>query len=89
MLTSGTLEEKETRHVETFHRNPVSERISLGKAWPAAGSEPCVLEGDNPPREASPAVRLITAIHLNRGKVYIRYILTHKEYDTGDWKTQN
>ena len=32
--------------------------------------------------------RLITAIHFNMRKVYIRYILTHKEYDNGDWKTQ-
>jgi len=30
--------------------------------------------------------RLITSIHFNRGKVYIRYILTHAEYDRGDWK---
>lgn len=30
--------------------------------------------------------RLITAIHFNRQKIYIRYILTHKEYDKGDWK---
>lgn len=30
--------------------------------------------------------RLIASIHFNRGKVYIRYILTHAEYDRGDWK---
>jgi mRNA interferase HigB len=30
--------------------------------------------------------RLITSIHFNRGKVYIRYVLTHTEYDRGDWK---
>ena len=30
--------------------------------------------------------RLITSIHFNRSKVYIRHILTHKEYDRGDWK---
>ncbi len=30
--------------------------------------------------------RLITAIHFNRQKIYIRQILTHKEYDKGDWK---
>ncbi len=27
--------------------------------------------------------RLITSIHFNRGKVYVRYILTHTEYDQG------
>ncbi len=31
-------------------------------------------------------VRIITAIHYNRKKVYIRAVLTHKEYDTEKWK---
>ncbi len=30
--------------------------------------------------------RLIASIHFNRGKVYIRRVLTHSEYDKGDWK---
>jgi mRNA interferase HigB len=30
--------------------------------------------------------RLITSIHFNRGKVYIRNVLTHTEYNRGDWK---
>ncbi|MCP4702263.1 MAG: type II toxin-antitoxin system HigB family toxin [Gammaproteobacteria bacterium] len=30
--------------------------------------------------------RIIAAIHLNRGKVYIRHVLTHSEYDKGTWK---
>ncbi len=30
--------------------------------------------------------RLITSIHFNRGKVYIRNVFTHKEYDKGAWK---
>jgi len=30
--------------------------------------------------------RLITVIHFNRGKVYIRHILTHRDYDKGSWK---
>ena len=30
--------------------------------------------------------RLIAAIHFNRGKVYIRHVLTHADYDRGDWK---
>ncbi len=30
--------------------------------------------------------RLITSIHFNRNKVYIRHVLTHAEYDRGDWK---
>jgi mRNA interferase HigB len=31
-------------------------------------------------------VRLIAAIHFNRGKLYIRHVLTHKEYDKGKWR---
>jgi mRNA interferase HigB len=30
--------------------------------------------------------RLITVIHYNREKVYIRNVLTHAEYNRGDWK---
>ena len=30
--------------------------------------------------------RLIAAIHYNTHRVYIRYILTHKEYDRGSWR---
>ena len=31
--------------------------------------------------------RLIASIHFNRGKVYIRHVLTHQAYDRGGWKT--
>lgn len=30
--------------------------------------------------------RLICVIHYDRGKVYVRHILTHAEYDRGRWK---
>ncbi|MYE90257.1 type II toxin-antitoxin system HigB family toxin [Candidatus Poribacteria bacterium] len=30
--------------------------------------------------------RLIASIHFNRQKVYVRHVLTHAEYDKGDWK---
>ncbi|PYS46353.1 MAG: hypothetical protein DMG13_30160 [Acidobacteria bacterium] len=30
--------------------------------------------------------RLIAVIHFNRQRVYVRHILTHKEYDLGKWK---
>lgn len=30
--------------------------------------------------------RLIAAIHYNRRKVFVRSVLTHAEYDRGDWK---
>ena len=31
--------------------------------------------------------RLVASIHFNRGKVYIRSVLTHEEYDREGWKT--
>ena len=31
-------------------------------------------------------LRLIAIIHFQRQKIYIRHILTHKEYDKGTWK---
>jgi len=31
-------------------------------------------------------VRLIAAIHYNRKRIYIRWVLTHREYDQGRWK---
>jgi mRNA interferase HigB len=31
--------------------------------------------------------RLITSIHFNRSQIYIRHVLTHSEYDKGDWKS--
>ena len=33
-------------------------------------------------------LRLIASIHFNRQKLYIRHILTHKEYDKGDWSNK-
>jgi len=30
--------------------------------------------------------RLIASVHFNRGKVYVRHVLTHEEYDRGEWK---
>ncbi len=30
--------------------------------------------------------RLIAAIHYNTSMVYVRHIVTHKEYDRGTWK---
>ena len=30
--------------------------------------------------------RLIAAIHYNRRIIYVRHVLTHREYDEGKWK---
>jgi len=32
--------------------------------------------------------RLIAAISYNKGKVYVLRVLTHREYDTNQWKAQ-
>lgn len=32
--------------------------------------------------------RLAVAIHFNKGKVYIHRVMTHKEYDRGEWKEE-
>ena len=31
-------------------------------------------------------VRIVSAIHYNRKRIYIRAVLTHEEYDKGKWK---
>jgi mRNA interferase HigB len=31
-------------------------------------------------------LRLIASVHFNRQKLYIRHILTHKEYDKSYWR---
>ncbi|PON15744.1 hypothetical protein C2W62_22200 [Candidatus Entotheonella serta] len=31
--------------------------------------------------------RLIAAVHFNRGKVYIRHVLTPEGYNTGTWQS--
>lgn len=30
--------------------------------------------------------RLVTVIHYNTGKIYVRAVLTHREYDQEHWK---
>ena len=30
--------------------------------------------------------RLVASMHFNRGKVYVRHVLTHAQYDAGAWK---
>jgi mRNA interferase HigB len=35
---------------------------------------------------AGHSLRLIAAVHFNTGKVFVRHVLTHAEYDTGRWK---
>ncbi len=32
--------------------------------------------------------RLITVIHFNTGRLYVRHVLIHAEYDRGTWKNE-
>jgi mRNA interferase HigB len=33
-------------------------------------------------------LRIMAAVHFNTGKVFIRQVLTHPEYDKGHWRTK-
>ncbi|MEY2342423.1 type II toxin-antitoxin system HigB family toxin [Acidithiobacillus sp. IBUN Pt1247-S3] len=33
-------------------------------------------------------LRIIAAVHFNTGKVFIRWVLTHSEYDKGRWRVR-
>jgi len=30
--------------------------------------------------------RLVTSIHFNRQKIYVRHVLTHADYSKGEWR---
>ena len=32
--------------------------------------------------------RVVAATHFNRGKVFVRHVLTHADYDRGSWKAR-
>lgn len=32
--------------------------------------------------------RLVVVVHFNRGKLFIRRVMTHAEYDEGKWKDE-
>jgi len=56
-----------------------------GGSWRRRSTKNFLLSRGLSPR-LSNKYRLIVSIHFNRGKVYVRHILTHAEYDRGDWK---
>jgi mRNA interferase HigB len=63
-------------------RNDFSSFVELRRVFPAAdqvGKLTVFNVGGN-------KVRLIAAIHYNRRKVYVRAVLTHREYDEQRWK---
>ncbi len=32
--------------------------------------------------------RIVAVAHFNRGKLFIRHVLTHKQYDRGTWRKE-
>ena len=39
-----------------------------------------------PVKKRTSLYRLIVTIRYDKGRVFVRYVLTHAEYDRGDWK---
>ncbi|NER82799.1 MAG: type II toxin-antitoxin system HigB family toxin [Leptolyngbya sp. SIO1D8] len=92
VITRKRLNEFAIRHPDTrsalvqwyklIKQNEFASFVELRKLFPSAdkiGKLTVFNIGGN-------KVRLIAAIHYNRKKVYIRAVLTHKEYDAGKWK---
>jgi len=71
------------RWFKIMHRTNYTSFAELRKTFPSAdqvGDLTVFNIGGN-------KYRLIASIHYNRGKVYIRHVLTHDEYDKGAWKS--
>ncbi|NJL37946.1 MAG: type II toxin-antitoxin system HigB family toxin [Leptolyngbyaceae cyanobacterium RM2_2_4] len=92
MITRKRLNEFARLHPDTqnalaqwytlIKRNDFTSFVELRKLFPSAdqvGKLTVFNIGGN-------KVRLVTAIHYNRKKVYIRAVLTHEEYNKGTWK---
>jgi mRNA interferase HigB len=70
------------RWFKIMERSEFADAEALGTAFPSAdkvGNLVVFNIGGN-------KYRLIAAIHFNRGRVYVRNVLTHDEYDRGGWK---
>lgn len=71
-----------TRWYKTMERSQFNDFVELRAAFPSAD-----LVGNMFVFNISGnKYRLVTSIHFNRGKVYIRHVMTHSEYDRGEWK---
>lgn len=72
-----------TRWYQIVERSSYHSFTQLRKTFPSAD----LVEGFVVFNIAGNKYRLITSIHFNRAKVYIRQVLTHREYDSGAWKS--
>ncbi len=75
-----------TGALESWYRilkhSTISNFIELQAIFPSADK----VEGLTVFHIGGNKVRLIAAIHYNTQRVYIRYVLTHSEYDKNKWK---
>ena len=66
----------------TLKKNDYASFVELRRAFPHADQ----VGGLTVFNISGNKARLIAAMHYNRRKVYIRAVLTHAEYDAGNWK---
>ena len=71
------------RWFKLMTRNPFGSFTELRAVFPSAD----LVDGLTVFNIGGNKYRLITAIHFNRGKVYVRHVLTHGEYDKEGWRT--
>jgi mRNA interferase HigB len=71
-----------THWYRTLKKNNFASFVELRRALPHADQ----VDGLTVFNIGGNKARLIAAVHYNRGKVYIRAVLTHAEYDLGKWK---
>jgi mRNA interferase HigB len=70
------------RWFQIVARTAFSDFASLRKTFPNADKVDKLIVFNI----ASNKYRLVAAVHFNRGKIYVRHVLTHAEYDRGEWK---
>ena len=66
------------------YREPRITRITLISTSPVS-AYPCYLW--DPWLKSSRAAKIFT-VHFNRGKVFVRNVLTHAEYARGNWQEE-
>jgi mRNA interferase HigB len=72
-----------TRWYQIVERTDFDSLADLRKSFPSADK----VEGFVVFNIAGNKYRLITSIHFNRHRIYIRHVLTHRQYDEAKWKS--
>jgi mRNA interferase HigB len=71
-----------TRWFQIVRRTTFKDFASLRRTFPTADLVDRFTVFNN----AGNKYRLVASNHYNRGNIYIRHVLTHREYDKGAWK---